>query len=192
MLRLLNTAPVQRILPVMLLTIDGAVPKALLDGWCQLRVPKKTWFYPCVSCQIKIILITRQKSIHFFFRHKFFLEHLTTLHARSCSLFRVTTASLSNTTNLSTSWRHCRICFMIFICWKWCDISVDKTILITKRRNSLKADRGTFYSRCCQNKKIQILPSPKTHYILSSTWEKQFSGTCCKVWFWDFYLFPSV
>lgn len=44
----------------------------------------------------------------------------------------------------------CRVCRIVLICWKWPDISVDKTISMTKLRNSLRIIKRkmTDYNSC--------------------------------------------
>lgn len=119
--------PVEKILPSGPLSIGSADPTILMDGWCQQHGGSRPWLGLCLSCPFKDI------------------SPLSLCKDKPCSRlgmpFKVASLQLQkegwqNATYPSVCWR---VCLIVLICWKCPDISVDKTISITRLRSSLWA-----------------------------------------------------
>lgn len=118
--------PVEKILPSVPLSTGNAASRFLMDGWCRPHVGSGTWLWLCLSCPFKdflTLLYCNNKSPPPSHSH------------RNCMLTHSTGERTGGGTYPSVC---CRLCLIVLICWKWPDMSVDKTISMTRVRSSLQ------------------------------------------------------
>lgn len=122
-------APVGKTPPSGPWSIGGAAAMIWLGDWCLLRGESGTWFWLCQGCQNKDMF------------------KLSDLSNQLQSYLSPSPWSLNMKKKITYPSGCCKLFLMFLICWKWPDMSVDKTISITRFRRSLRRhqkEKGLF------------------------------------------------